>query len=49
LKKIKSEKQINRPDLKFTRIQTLKKTINHLKKLDEQSKLKLERDKDKKD
>lgn len=41
MKKIKSEKQINRPDLKFTRIETLKKTIKSLKKLDEQTKQKL--------
>jgi hypothetical protein len=37
MKKIKSEKQINRPELRFTRIETLKKTISHLKKLDEES------------
>jgi len=46
LKKIKSEKQINRPDLKFTRIETLKKTITHLKKLDDQSKKILDKQKE---
>lgn len=46
LKKIKSEKHINRPDLKFTRIETLKKTITHLKKLDEKSKQILEKQKE---
>lgn len=44
LKKIKSEKQINRPNLKFTRIETLKKTISHLKKLDDHAKKILEKE-----